>query len=445
MAVNTTVEVVMPAMGDSVSEGTVLEWHKQEGDAVAEDETLVEISTDKVDAEVPAPVAGTVVKIHAAEGDTVAVGACSPRSRPTNGAGPRAAASRADAEAPPRRRAGEATVDRDRDAGDGRVGLRGHDPRVGQAARRRGRRGRDDRRDLHRQGRRRGARARVRHARPRSSPRPATRSPSARCIARMTAGDGAAPAAAAPTPEPTAAPRPAGDAETDRARPTASRSRPVAARVAAAHGVDLANGRTAPARPAASRKADVLGRRERRRRRAAAAAAAAGRRATLLKGARGDARALHGRVALDPDRDLVPHAHRHRRSTRAASSSRRPASKVSFTHLIAYAIARAATEQMPVMAHHFAEIDGKPHVIDDGAGQPRHRRRRREEGRRAHADGARSSATPAGSRFPQFLDAFNDADRQGARRTSSPPTTSRAPTSRSPTRAASARSPPSRG
>ena len=41
--------------------------------------------------------------------------------------------------------------------------------------------------------------------------------------------------------------------------------------------------------------------------------------------------------------------------------------RVSFTHLIAYAIARAATEQMPVMAHHFDEIDGKPHVIDDGA------------------------------------------------------------------------------
>ena len=74
MAVNTTVEVVMPPMGDSVSEGSILEWHKQEGDEVSEDETLVEISTDKVDAEVPAPVSGTVVKIHAAEGDTVGVG-----------------------------------------------------------------------------------------------------------------------------------------------------------------------------------------------------------------------------------------------------------------------------------------------------------------------------------------------------------------------------------
>src|ERR1700752_4278753 len=76
MAVDTgTVQVVMPAMGDSVAEGTVLEWRKQEGDSVAADETIVEISTDKVDAEVPSPVAGTVVKRHVAEGDTVAVGA----------------------------------------------------------------------------------------------------------------------------------------------------------------------------------------------------------------------------------------------------------------------------------------------------------------------------------------------------------------------------------
>src|ERR671936_2133412 len=87
MAVNTTVTVTMPQMGDSVSEGTVLEWHKQEGDQVTEDEVLVEISTDKVDAEVPAPAAGTVVKIHAAEGDTVSVGAVLAEIA-TNGAGP---------------------------------------------------------------------------------------------------------------------------------------------------------------------------------------------------------------------------------------------------------------------------------------------------------------------------------------------------------------------
>ena len=48
----------MPAMGESVSEGVILEWAKQPGDQVAEDETIVEISTDKVDAEVPAPAVG---------------------------------------------------------------------------------------------------------------------------------------------------------------------------------------------------------------------------------------------------------------------------------------------------------------------------------------------------------------------------------------------------
>src|SRR4051812_2828450 len=89
MAVNTTVEVVMPPMGDSVSEGSILEWHKQEGDEVSEDETLVEISTDKVDAEVPAPVSGTIVKIHGAEGDTVTIGAVLAEIAPgTNGSGP---------------------------------------------------------------------------------------------------------------------------------------------------------------------------------------------------------------------------------------------------------------------------------------------------------------------------------------------------------------------
>src|SRR3954462_2343263 len=74
MAVNATVQVTMPAMGESVTEGTVLEWHKQEGDPIEADEVLVEISTDKVDAEVPAPAGGTIAKIHVAEGDTVEVG-----------------------------------------------------------------------------------------------------------------------------------------------------------------------------------------------------------------------------------------------------------------------------------------------------------------------------------------------------------------------------------
>src|SRR5947209_14534726 len=70
-----TVQLVMPAMGDSVAEGTVLEWRKNVGDQVEVDETVVEISTDKVDAEVPSPIAGTVTKVNFAEGDTVTVGA----------------------------------------------------------------------------------------------------------------------------------------------------------------------------------------------------------------------------------------------------------------------------------------------------------------------------------------------------------------------------------
>ncbi|MFM9127716.1 MAG: biotin/lipoyl-containing protein [Solirubrobacterales bacterium] len=75
MATATTVEVTLPAMGESVSEGTVLEWRKAEGDSVEAGETLVEVSTDKVDAEIPSPVAGTLVKILAPEGETVTVGA----------------------------------------------------------------------------------------------------------------------------------------------------------------------------------------------------------------------------------------------------------------------------------------------------------------------------------------------------------------------------------
>ena len=65
----------MPQMGESVTEGTVLEWLKQPGDAVSEGEPLVEVSTDKVDAEVPAPVSGTLVKMLAEPDETVAVGA----------------------------------------------------------------------------------------------------------------------------------------------------------------------------------------------------------------------------------------------------------------------------------------------------------------------------------------------------------------------------------
>jgi 2-oxoglutarate dehydrogenase E2 component (dihydrolipoamide succinyltransferase) len=68
-------EVVMPQMGESITEGTVSKWLKSVGERVEKDEPLLEISTDKVDAEVPSPAAGTVLEIRAQEGETVEVGA----------------------------------------------------------------------------------------------------------------------------------------------------------------------------------------------------------------------------------------------------------------------------------------------------------------------------------------------------------------------------------
>lgn len=68
-------DVTLPALGESVTEGTVTRWLKQVGDTVAADEPLVEISTDKVDTEIPSPVAGTLLEIVAAEDATVEVGA----------------------------------------------------------------------------------------------------------------------------------------------------------------------------------------------------------------------------------------------------------------------------------------------------------------------------------------------------------------------------------
>lgn len=67
-------EVKMPQLGETVVEGTITKWLKQEGDTVAEDELLVEISTDKVDSEVPSSLGGTLTKILVQEGDTVSVG-----------------------------------------------------------------------------------------------------------------------------------------------------------------------------------------------------------------------------------------------------------------------------------------------------------------------------------------------------------------------------------
>jgi pyruvate dehydrogenase E2 component (dihydrolipoamide acetyltransferase) len=105
MATETAIDVVMPQMGVSVSEGTVTKWLKQEGETVEADEPLLEISTDKVDTEVPSPGTGVVTQILVQEGETVDVGTkLAQIGGAAGGAQPEAAAPEAPepaAEAPP--------------------------------------------------------------------------------------------------------------------------------------------------------------------------------------------------------------------------------------------------------------------------------------------------------------------------------------------------------
>jgi multifunctional 2-oxoglutarate metabolism enzyme len=390
MAVTTTVEVVMPPMGDSVSEGSVLEWHKQEGDEVAEDETLVEISTDKVDAEVPSPVSGTVVKIHAAEGDTVGIGAVLAEIAPGNGAAP------AQVDEPPA--AEEQVVDITMPA----MGESVSEGTILEWAKQPGDHVDADETIVE------ISTDKVDAGVPAPGAGTITELLAAagdtvtvgQVIARMSSGGNGA--VATKPPEPTAAPRPAGDTETVRT-PEGVKVTPVAMRVAAAQGVDLAkvqgtgpNGRIS--------KADVLAFEGIAELRGAAPATTATQ--TLLKGAS----AMLARY-MDESR-AIPTATSFRTFTVTVLDARRKQLKeagqrVSFTHLIAHAIARAATEQMPVMAHHFAELDGKPHMLDDGQVNLGIAVDVEKKG------GGRTLMVPvikdAGRlTFPQFLDAFND-------------------------------------
>src|SRR5882762_11611140 len=68
-------DITMPQLGETVTEGTITRWAKQVGDKIEEDEVLFEVSTDKVDSEVPSPSAGYVSEILVPEGETVEVGA----------------------------------------------------------------------------------------------------------------------------------------------------------------------------------------------------------------------------------------------------------------------------------------------------------------------------------------------------------------------------------
>src|SRR5215217_2151713 len=402
MAVDTTVQVVMPAMGDSVSEGTILEWHKQEGDHVSEDETIVEISTDKVDAEVPSPAAGTVVKVHVAEGDTVTVGEVLAEISLTNGAAP--APDAPDAEAAP----AEAAPAPEGEPVDITMPAMGESVSEGvilEWAKQPGDAVEEDETIVEISTDKVDAEVPA----PASGvvgeilAEPGDTVTVGQVIGRMKSGVNGAKAAAPAAPPEAPVKRAEPEEQQEEVLPDGIRVSPVARRVAAAEGIDLGNVRgSGPG--GRILKADVLGTNGKAA--AAPAAAPAQENATLIKGAS----AMLARY-MDESRS-IPTATSFRTLTVTTLDARRKelkaaGHKVSFTHLIAYAIARAATEQMPVMAHHFAEIDGKPHRVDDvavnlGIAVDVERK-----------DGGRTLMVPvirdAGRlSFSGFLDAFND-------------------------------------
>jgi 2-oxoglutarate dehydrogenase E1 component len=363
MSVDTTVQVVMPQMGDSVTEGTVLEWHKSEGESIEADETLVEISTDKVDAEVPAPTSGTVVRIFAAEGDTVTVGAVLAEIAPGDGAAAAngsGAPPGAAAESPPAPPAEEQAIDvvmpqMGESVTEGVV-LEWHVEAGGQIAA-------DetlveistDKVDA-------------------EVPAPASGTVTellaaagdtvtvGQVLARMTTS-GAATASAPAADAPAASSAPAA-APSAGAVDQSGNASPVARRAAAALGVQL-DRVSGSGRSGKVLKDDVLdAAKNGTSKNGASAAAAKPAGASVIKGGA----AMLARY-MDESRS-IPTATSFRTLTVTTLDARRKqlkagGVKVSFTHLIAYAIARAGLD-LPVMAHHFAELDGKPHRVDDG-------------------------------------------------------------------------------
>src|SRR5262252_8136265 len=94
------IDVVMPQMGESIVEGTLTKWLKQPGERVERDEPLFEISTDKVDTEIPSPSAGTLAEVVVQEGQTVAINAVVGRIQDGTSATPAASAAPASKAAP---------------------------------------------------------------------------------------------------------------------------------------------------------------------------------------------------------------------------------------------------------------------------------------------------------------------------------------------------------
>jgi multifunctional 2-oxoglutarate metabolism enzyme len=409
-----TIDVVTPAAGESVTEGTILEWHAKVGDSIKVDDTIVEISTDKVDVELPSPATGTVSEILVEEGDTVTVGqviarivvgasdgaTVPPAGGDGNGAsGNGAAQTTADSAKRTDGAASEAPAEEETSSPSGATPQASDSPASADAGKTvdvltpaagesvtegtilewHAKVGEfikaddtiveisTDKVDV-------------------ELPAPASGTVSellvqegdtvtvGQVIARIVVGAADASAASGSHSGPGSATSatdgsPARAGNSSGGVPDGVRATPVAARAAAVEGVNLAN--VSGSGPGGQiRKADVF---------SAGATNGAGQ-ATGTTTANGKPAAASserlkgGAAALARymEQSLeIPTATSFRTLAVTVLDARRRelkagTRKVSFTHLIAYAIARAGTDDMPVMANHFDQIEGKPHRVDDG-------------------------------------------------------------------------------
>ncbi|MGI8749297.1 MAG: biotin/lipoyl-containing protein, partial [Thermoleophilaceae bacterium] len=382
----TTVQIQMPAMGESVSEGTVLEWLKQVGDTVTVDDPLVEISTDKVDAEVPSTAAGVITKILVVVDDTVTVGQVLCEIE-----------------------AGEGPADTDPDPVGGPASSGGSSSNGGSAGD-----GPAETVDVTLpemgdsvaegillewlvkvgdQVSKEDGLAEI------STDKIDAELPSpvdgtvvellaepddtvavGGVLLRIEAGAGAASGPASRAAHQTAvkaaaeAPPVAGPAgnTANGATGESPNATPVAARMATEHGVDVSTLTGTGARGRVT-KADVrnanAGQAANGGRPASAPAAAAVPEGVATKPIRGPAATL---VRFMEESRSIPTATSFRTLSVDSLASQRAelkaaGKKLSFTHLIAWAIVRAAGDDMPVMANSFAEVDGKPHRVTPGS------------------------------------------------------------------------------
>jgi 2-oxoglutarate dehydrogenase E1 component len=339
----TSVQITMPQMGESVTEGTVLGWLKQVGDRVEADEPLVEISTDKVDAEIPAPTAGTLVKILAEADETVQVGSVLGEIEPDDGNG--APAEAPEAPETPEAEPVDVTFPEMGDSvAEGTVlewrvkvgdSVAVDDPLVEIST---------DKVDAEVPSPVSGTIAEILVEADQTIPVGSV-------LCRIAPGTGRSNGSVQPKAEVQEVKPPAEAPASNGGNAT-----PVAARIASAHGLDV-DGITGSGPRGRVTKEDVL----------AAVEGNGAPAAAAVEPIRGPAATL---VKFMNESRSIPTATSFRTVPVDALDARRKAlkaagKKLSFTHLIAWAIVRAARD-MPVMGHSYAEQDGKPQRVTPG-------------------------------------------------------------------------------